>query len=73
MAYQYPHYVGITARGRGGDTVEVTLARLDPSSNRMVFEHLATLLGDLTRPQDAAQVLAIAAGEYLAQVTEPPA
>ena len=73
MTYSLPHYVGITARGLGGDTVEVTLARLNPGSNRMVFEHLGTFLGDLTRPRDAAEVLVIAADLYRRQVDEPPA
>ncbi len=61
-------YETITCRETTPGQVEATHARLDPSSGRMVFSHLATLIGSLSSPLEAADTLAYAAQIHSARI-----
>lgn len=61
-------YETITCRETTPGTIEATHARLDPSSGRMVFTHLATLIGSLAGDLEAADTLAYAAQIHSARI-----
>lgn len=50
--------------------VEAIYVRFDPHSGRMVFEHLAHLVGSLESQEEAADLLSYAAGIHSARVYE---
>lgn len=57
MATSPPFHETITLRSYGDGVCAVTHGRLDPSSRRMVFDHVADLVGDARDRLDAATVL----------------
>lgn len=65
--YRYES-ISVRQDPRGG--IQATHARLDQGSNRMVFSHLAYLVGDMTAPLDVADALAYAAQIHSARVAE---
>jgi len=68
MLSQY-HHLHLCVRQPAPDQgVQVTLVRFDPNSRHMVFESVADLLGDLSDPRDAADLLAHGAEIYRLRV-----
>lgn len=69
MAGTY-RFEGLTLRQSVPGIVEATWARLDRASNRMIFTHLADLVGDLDREVEVTELMGLAAAIHATRVRE---
>lgn len=64
------HYETITARCTSPGVVTLTHGRLDRASGRLVFTHLADVMGDMEGALDAAEVLSLGSSVLLSRCQE---
>lgn len=71
MHRSHNYLAGLTARRADGQTVQITLVRIDPASNRMTFEELALVMADPNDPLEIAQAMVIGASKLVERATPP--